>query len=394
MGKHLNLLLISILILGIHINTFALNQTVNSDSIPAAANENAPCPKDSLPFISTLKLEVRADFTYQHTMLMGSGEETQHLSDDFGFKGRYFNFIMSGNLNGKFSYHIGQRIIANPGSVSLFDNTDFLWINFKLNKHWSFRIGKDALAVGSFEYDATPIDVFISTYYWDAFYCFRLGGSVTYTTKDEKSNLTFQVTSSPYIHYGTALQKSLLSYNLMWKGQYGPFIGLYSVNMFQRDPTHYMFVLSLGNKVKFNTWDLYLDFMHRATNTSSIMKDFSVVLCGNYYFSKYLNLYAKISFEQNSDPNEFAYYRETGEIWDELMIPGMRYMVGGLGIEYRPKSCPDFRIHGVFFCNAVQNVFENNSLDLAPGRTLFKPSVHAGVTWTIDVKKYINKKVK
>lgn len=349
---------------------------------------------DSLPLINTLRFEVRADLTYWHTMVEHLNGDLEHYPSEFGFAGRYFNLVFGGNISDQFSYYVRQRIIANPGSVTLFDNTDFLWINFKLNKHWDFRVGKDALAVGSFEYDATPIDVLINTYYWDAFHCFRLGGSVQYTTKDQKSKLIFQVASSPYVYYGSTFKNSLLSYNLMWSGQYGPFIGMYSVNLFQRDRTHYMFLVGIANKVKFEKWDLYLDFIHRSTTPDELFKDFSVILCGNYYFNSSINLYAKVAYEQNTNKNEIIGFQETGEYWDCLMVPGMKYIIAGIGVEYKPKKCPSFRIHGVIDGNFIQSVSEGNNLGIAPGETIIKPSVRAGFTWYIDVMKYINKKVK
>ena len=56
---------------------------------------------------STIKLEARAD-----------GELfTTDSTPSFGFHGKYFNFMLGGELGGGFSYYFKQRIVANGGSV-------------------------------------------------------------------------------------------------------------------------------------------------------------------------------------------------------------------------------------------------------------------------------------
>lgn len=349
---------------------------------------------DSVPILNTLKIEVRADLFYEHPMLQQLDGNIQHLDNNFGFNGRYFNIIVGGNISQHFSYYFRQRVVANPGSVSFFDNTDFLWINYKINDRWSLRLGKDAMTVGGFEYDAPPIDVLFSTFYWDNYYCFQLMGSASYTTKDEKSKLTLQISSSPYVHYGSTFKNSLLAYNFQWFGSYGPFRGSYSIGLFQRDKTHYMCYLAIGNKLVFKKWDIYFDFIHRANSTHQIMRDFSLIACANYYFNENISIFIKGSYEQNKDLDEYNYFLATGEYWDCLAIPGQIYASAGIGFEYRPKKCTDVRIHGFLTNYFIRNDFERNDQGYLPDETVYKPTINLGVTWYIDFMKYINKKVK
>lgn len=353
---------------------------------------------DSLPFFSTLRLEVRADLEYHHLMTQSPDAILTHNDNTYGFTGRYFNIHMGGNLSRRVSYYFRQRIVANPGSNSFFDNTDFLYLNVQLNDQWSLRFGKDALAVGGYEYDAPPIDVLYWSYYWDNFYCFQLAAAAKYQSKDGKNLLVAQVGNSPYLHYGSPFQNSLFSYNLFWNGNFGPFHTLYSFNMFQRDKSgHFMSYLALGNKLIFDKWDIYVDFIHRATSTKQLFKDLGVIACANVYINNDFNLFFKGGYEQNLDRDEVSYYMETGEILDCLAFPGQRFMYGGLGFEYRPKKCHEVRIHGFVADMCTQNL-QGELVDIPAKKTTsnieHNLTANVGVTWNIDILKYINKKVK
>ena len=133
---------------------------------------------------TTFHLEARADFEYNYDLNkwgyidpsgMGhSGSATQH---HYGFRGDYFNFLLGGDIGDHISYFFRQRIVPVKGYTELFDNTDFLYIQYKFNDQWSLRMGKEAIYVGGFEYDAPPIDVYYFTHYWGSFPCFLLGVS-------------------------------------------------------------------------------------------------------------------------------------------------------------------------------------------------------------------------
>jgi len=352
---------------------------------------------DSVPLFSTLRMEVRADFEYHHLMTSSSYMPVTHNDNTYGFVGRYFNIHVGGNFTKDLSYYFRQRIVANPGSTNFFDNTDFLYLNYQITPRWSVRVGKEALAVGGFEYDAPPIDVLFWSYYWDNFYCFQLAAGVKYQTLDGKNAIIAQVGNSPYLHYGSPFKNSLLSYNLFWSGNFGCFHTLYSFNMFQRDKKgHFMSYLALGNQFTFKTWDFYVDFIHRATSTKQLMKNFGIIAKLNYHVTPTLNLFVKGAYEQNLDQDEYNNYLQTEVIWDCLAIPGQIYTYGGLGLEYRPKRCPDIRIHG-FVADFITRNMKNEPVDPIWGKAYHADhniTANAGITWNIDILRYINKKVK
>jgi len=358
---------------------------------------------DSVPLFNTLRLEVRADADYHHTMNYTSADQMFDHQNTYGLKGRYFNLHFGGNLTPKLSYYFRQRIIANPGSVTFFDNTDFLFLNYKFDKNWSVRLGKDALAVGGYEYDAPPIDVLFSSYYWDYFYCFQLAASAAYTTNDGNHTLRLQVANSPYLNSSASIKNSLLSYNFLWSGNFNHFQTLYSFSMFQADKQqHYMAYTALGNKFVFDQWDLYVDLMHHAVNYDDFFSNFAVIARLNVYLTKnkLTNLFAKVGYEQNSNSTEMRYYLATGNVMDCLAVPGQKYMFAGLGFEHRLTSCPDVRFHGFIAgynqMNAAIHYDGAEFADFDYDNAISKLDIMAnvGVSWNINFLKYINKKIK
>lgn len=354
--------------------------------------------RDSVPLFTELAFEVRADLDYHHHMNECSNGDLQHLDDSYGFHGRYFNIDLGGNLGKKFSYYFRQRLVANPGSVNFFDNTDFLYLDYHINDNWSIRVGKEALAVGGYEYDAPPIDVIFSTYYWDNFYCFQLAAGATYASKDGKNMLRLQVGSSPYVYYGSPFgDNSLFSYNLLWNGNFGHFHTIYSFNMFQRDKMgHFLNYIALGNQLKYDKWSIYLDLIHRANSTRQLMKDFSIVCRADYNINDSWKLFAKGSYEQNLDEEEWAYYiTHDREVWDCLALPGQQYFIGGIGFEYRPKSCPDVRIHGFVADYCTLNKWADRmSRSVNPELYNFHHDLTAnvGISWNMNFLKYLTQK--
>ena len=337
------------------------------------------------PVFTQIRLEARADFDYFHTENWNSTTNSTTTENPYGFHGKYFNFVVGGDLNDKFSYFFRQRIIAQPGHVSMFDNTDFLYLTYHPNKNWMFRLGKDALAVGGFEYDAAPIDVLFSTNYWDNFYCFQLGGAAAYKSDNEKHMILAQVANSPYVHYGANLgynpgqewRSGLLAYSLFWSGKMGHFNTLYSVNMFERFDHKFMNYIALGNKLIYDRWDLYVDLIHHALDVDDWGKNFAGIACFNFHLTKDFNIYGKISYEQNKSEVDLLSNNEL----DCLIPAGSTIAKYGIGFEYNPSFCKDVRVHGVLsYCdNKMDNSYANTNWET---KTI---NVNLGITWHMNI---------
>lgn len=332
---------------------------------------------------STFRLEARADFDYFRT-------DNNMAEHEGGFTGRYFNLKFGGNISEKFSYYVCQRLVANPGSHRMFDNTDFLYLGYAPNKNWMFKAGKDALAVGGYEYDAAPIDVLFNTTYWDNIYCFQIGGSAAYITDDGAHTILAQVANSPYVHTGadylgypsgSEWKSSLFSYSLFWKGKWDHFKTLYSVNMFQRPDRGFLNYIALGNQWDFESWDIYVDLIHHSLATNDWGNNFAIVSRANFQICEGLSLFVKGAYEQNLSSEAIPNYGQNG-FYDCLLDAGSKHAIYGAGFEYRPASCKDVRLHAYVANRVQENTFT--------GDVTSTLNANIGITWNMNIRNMFN----
>lgn len=349
---------------------------------------------------TTFHLEARADFEYNYDLREWSnlanptnpmpGSATQH---NYGFRGDYFNFLLGGDIGDHVSYFFRQRIIPAKGVTELFDNTDFLYIQYKFNDQWSLRMGKEAIFVGGFEYDAPPIDVYYYTHYWGSFPCFLLGMSAAYTDKSGKNKIVFNVANSPYVHYmDNKWNSGLLSYNLYWSGNFGHFSTLYSLNFLEYQRGKFINFIVLGNKLSFDKWSIYVDYINRAASFNNFFKDFSVVSRLDWHVSPSVNLFAKGGYEQNFSGCYYTSGYENSLVDADMLMPNNQaHCFYGLGMEFRPRVYPDLRFHA-YVANSVMNRPSEYEGDYSwKHQTL---TANVGVTWWLNFMKFLPEKLK
>ena len=339
-----------------------------SASVPATAQ------MDWSEAITKLKLEARADGEYF----------TTDDKPSFGIHGKYFNLMMGGNLGDKFSYYFRQRLIANPGTVAFFDNTDFLYLDYKPTQNWRVRFGKDAMAMGGFEYDASPIDVYFPTTMWNNIYCFQLGASVAYISDEGNHTLVAQVTNSPYINStGLTYDAGLVSYNLCWYGTMGHWQTIWSTSMIEREWSKFMNLTMIGNKLVYDKWDIYVDLMHHALAIDDWGKNFGVVSCANYYFTPRFNIFVKGMFEQNKSEVDL----NSAVALDHLLEAGHTYARYGVGLEYFPLENKSVRLH-TYVCRMTDSYTDKETgIEMLEDMWNF----NIGATWTMDFHRLIKK---
>ena len=115
-----------------------------------------------------LKMQTRID--YQREYMGGEA-----VKDNCGFKGKYFMLLLDGRINEHFSYAYRQRLNKENSRPSFFDATDWAYLTYQPDRHWSIAAGKQPVAVGGYEYDANPVDVYYASEYWNNIPCFQLG---------------------------------------------------------------------------------------------------------------------------------------------------------------------------------------------------------------------------
>ena len=319
-----------------------------------------------------LKMEVRADGEYT----------TTDTTPNLGFHGKYFNFMLGGDLGGGFSYYFKQRIVADTGKVAFFDNTDFLYLDYKPSQNWRLRFGKDAMALGGFEYDASPIDVYFPTNMWRNIFCFQLGTSGAYITDDGNHTFIAQVTNSPYVNYnGLNYDAGLVSYNLYWSGKIGHWQTLWSTSMVEYKWNHYLNMIMIGNKLVYDKWDIYLDFMHHALSFDDWGKNFGFVSCANYYFTDRFNIFVKGMYEQNMSEVTLG----SSVSMDHQLAAGHTSARYGLGFEWYPSEQKNVRLH-IYGCRMTDSYTDDAGKHFNESWNF-----NIGATWTMDYYKLFKK---
>ena len=263
----------------------------------------------------------------------------------------YLYTLVEGDLGEHFSYSISNHWVSDD-TRALYRNTwradDFNWCdwaNISFNTgSWSFTLGKDIIAVGSFEIDEYDWDSYweVNTSFWNNAQVYQWGGKAAYTLPSESSTFTVQLTSSPFNY--RPFDNKLLSYAFQWSGDYGLYRSLWSVNLMQygRGKGESIRLLASGNQFDVTDWlTLGLDY---------IMGDYDAATShtftgsANFSISDHFGLLLKGGYEASGRP------KGSDEIEDWYGMFGIPYArtYAGAVIQYYPLAdSQDLRIHAL-----------------------------------------------
>lgn len=308
-----------------------------------------------------LKFDTRFDFT-------GKIPVQDSLSRLSSLDGKYLNIILEGDITDKFSFNYRQRMIldSKPDYQSFFNATDYLYLTYKINKNFSVSGGKQIIAIGGLEYDAAPIDLYFWSEFWNNVVCYQIGGTVNYKTTDEKHNIAFQITNSPFT---TQALQGIYAYNFIWYGEFNGFNTIHSLNRIEYEKGHFINYITLGHKVNIGDFSVELDLMDRfSEHQKNLFSDYSVIGDLKYSANDKLKLFVKAGYDENKaqKPSELF-------IYDRYVEPGTKYFFYGAGVEYFPiRNSKNVRIHAVWDSN-------NDPLQYH--------TFNMGVRWKMDVLK-------
>lgn len=297
------------------------------------------------------------------------------MNDDFsGFKGKYLMMRLDGEILPGFTYSWRQRFNKNVTDGNFFDATDWLNINYATNG-WHFSAGKQIVAIGGWEYDRNPVDLYCYSVFWQNIPCFQFGASASYDITPA-DNLMFQVSQSMWHSSG---MNNIYGYSLMWTGSHGPLSTMWSANLTEYAKGHYISYISLGNKIGMGPWCLELDLMNRAAaHQTFLFRDCSVV--GDLFYmtpNKNWRIHAKMSYDVN----------KTHTPADLVVLPGTELTMAGGGVEFFPlkKKRTSLRLHAACYHSWGRNTEE---ADIMQSNTTL---VSLGVTWDMNLFK-LNRK--
>lgn len=294
-----------------------------------------------------LKFNTRFDFEALSPTNMDSSASS-------GIHGKFFNIMVDGEINEKFSYNYRQRIslnavdnfqFAGKDNKSNFHPIDWAYINYKVNNAFTLSGGQQVIQIGGWEYDYAPIDQYFWSDFWNNVYCYELGAMINYTSKDRNHNLGFQISNSPF---STKKFSSLYAYNIIWYGNMDWFKTIYSVNMIEYEKGHFINYIVLGNKFTFGGFTLELDLINRASGEQkNFFADYSIIGDATYSFNNRFNAFIKAGYDENLAQSSNAAF-----VYDRYVVPGTKYLYYGAGLEYFPiKDKKDVRVHAYWTSN-------------------------------------------
>ena len=320
------------------------------------------------------KVGIEARFDYLNQAVAGV-----HSDAGSGFKVRYFNLRLDGQISPKFSYSWRQRF-NRANSISEFaQNTDWLHLTYKPTQNWAISAGKQVLMIGGWEYDRAPMDLYFCSEFWNNVNCYQIGASVAYTTNAGNDTILFQACQSPYDTTNGGVD--YYAYNLYWSGSHGCYTALYSLNFMQYAPGKFDKYIALGNQFKFGDATIQIDLMNRGPKVKDLLFDnFSIMGEVSYLIADRVNLFAKATYDKIGDSSISA----------SGLIPGTEITRVGGGVEYYPmggQGNRDVRLHAAYGYNFGTNTNPD-------GTALDKGSYFTvGLTWRIDVMQAVTKLV-
>ena len=339
-------------------------------------------------FANVASAQEKKNYTIDKLSVEGRVDYDYFNSNTGGLDGKFFNFEMKGSFLQDFTYRIRQRIDMTAGG----SKTDFMILSYHPHKNWSVTAGRMPLAVGGWEYDLPPIDVYFASLFWNNFACYDIGGQVEFHTNDGNHDIIFQITNSTFNRYnenGFIRLPNRYTYNLIWYGRMGAFTSSYSINFMEQNKGEYINYIALGNMFDFGKLDFYVDFMNRGflNQKDFFLGDFTIIGEVKYAFTDKFTAMLKGGYDRNKhgyidyDATPFP----TAIPYDMAVTPGVEYLFGGLGFEAYPyKGNKNVRLHGLFAFNELTQPVDDM---LNPNSTNLSFQAQVGVTWRINFAK-------
>lgn len=325
-----------------------------------------------------LRLDVQARFDLQQNRRDG------HIyNGDSGFEGKYLNFTVGGEIVPGLTYSFKHCINKTQKDYNFFEATPWCYVDYATGP-WSFQAGKLVEALGGFEYDRSPIDLYSNSIFWYNFACYNIGVSATRRFDTDRQQLTAQITQSPFFRsvYNflptTSPNRNMYGYNLQWRGGYdvAPATTLswsWSANIYEMTGGRYIPYFAFGQQAKMGKFTLEADWMARGADTKSfgnmMTKDMSVMTELAYRPCEAWRMFGKYTFDINRSGNDH----------DVVVLDGSRLNLAGVGVEYYPVPGhrKDLRLHLNGFYSWGVNT---NTADVMQKNTLM---LDAGITWNM-----------
>lgn len=326
-------------------------------ALPAAAET------DMRPSIS---IDARGE--YQH--VEQSDTTVRELN---GFKAKLVSLFIQGNFAGKFSYAYRHRLNKTNFDHNFFDAADWLWLRWQATGSLSLQAGKWAVLVGAWEMDPAPVDCYQLSEFASAFPCYEWGIVGEWRTMSGNDQLMLQMCTSPFRSQLAGLTgKSIdtYAYNIAWYGKHGAWWPIWSFNLIENMPGHYITYIGLGNRFKIGCATVSIDFLNRASSHQTyLFKDCSVIARVECRPTRHVAAFAKMSYDVN----------RSGTAADLAVLNGTEIKRLGAGVEVFPIGDDRLRLHATYSYTWGKNASPQGELQDR------QHLINCGVTWKMKL---------
>ena len=287
-------------------------------------------------YIPDVSLDMRGGFNYGN-------------NDGAGlFMGDGLYLDINGYISPHFSYSINHRLASTYyEDNSGFNGTNWLTLTFEAGD-FALTAGKDALLVGSFEYDAYDLDTYydMNSTFYNEFDCWQWGVSGAWYPAEDQEVL-LQLANSPF-SYG---EPDLFALAAGWRGAWDCYESYWTANLWQYGPKDFVKSVNLGNRFHFGNFSVDIDLMGRFSEMEAPFSGFTVAFAPSYEISDWGRIFAKGVWETDN-------------------------LIYGAGFEYFPlKENKDIRLHAAW---AYNEYMYGNTLNI-------------GLTWKMNMTRGIKR---
>ena len=250
---------------------------------------------------------------------------------------------INGKISPHFSYSLNQRLASTYYEYnSGFNGTNWLTLTFEAGD-FALTAGKDALLMGSFEYDAYDLDTYydMNSIFYNEFDCWQWGFTAAWYPAEDHEVL-LQLANSPFSY-----EPNRLALAAGWRGAWDWYESYWTANLWQYTSENFVKAVNLGNRFYLGNFMIDLDLMGRFGEIEAPYSGMTVAFSPSYNISDWGRVFAK-------------------GVWEE------ENMIFGAGFEYFPlKENKDIRIHAAWAHNEY----------------MYGNTLNIGLTWKMNMTK-------
>lgn len=287
--------------------------------------------------------EFKPDFIKQNANLQFETriDANNEFDGDFfktHFNCKNFNIVLKGKLSERISYKFRHRLNRSAtGEDNFLKATDQAWIAFSATDKFTITAGKQTVALGGFEYDYAPIDMYIPSILYNNIPGYKIGVDLGFAVG--KGDWHFQVTNGSLSPQEETDKHSFMNYSFAFNGQYVAGINYrHSVNFFEYQKGKFVNIIALGHQFNISKFTLEADLTNRAfTDDMKFFKDYTLTGNFKYDFGKVVG-FVKLGYDEN------------GNYVDMPNVIGAReaQLIYGVGFEYYPFTSRSLRFHAFY----------------------------------------------